>query len=1065
MNHPKYIMDYVHASHLSFAYLGRIGATINLLLLLAVHASGQAFTFLSTEKGLTSSLVTFLHEDRYGLIWIATEDGLNRYDGVKITTYKHRKGDCHSLASNYVSSLIADANGNLIVGTYKGVQIYRYDSDDFSPLATLPDGRPMNASINVMHLAPDGRLYGAGGMSCEILTSGNKKVEVRQTEKPYFPNRIIASLPRELNVRTFMRYDNNHLLLGTDSKGLKLYDEQRHTYSDYPLDIPGFSQSLEKVRHIEKDHRGNLWIALYQKGVVMVSQRRSMFGYIGSRTTQKNIIGSHCILSLCRGKDGGLWVGTDGDGLYRLYGSSSQHLVQGVPPIINSVIEDSDGRTWIGSFGYPCYSGTGGVFTPMAGLPEQANVFAIREDRNRRIWLGTMGYGVYCYDMQKKSLSWVSSPVINKYVNCLYVLSNGHVLAGTFNGIYNITTHRHLCEQRIVYAIHEDRHGRLWVGTSDGLLVVDGDHTKTYTTSDGMPSNSVFAISEDERGLIWFSSNAGLSCFDELGNIFTNYSVSDGLQGNEFSKGALLKDTDGTLWFAGHGGITYFQPSAIARHQYVLHPRLTALYINNVPANTRTLTGGEPVMTDNIYQSQHFSIAYENNSFSIELSSEETDAPAECTYAYSLDDEPWATIPEGGHLVTFSNLDAGSHILRYAVEYNGKRSEVKQVEIDIRRPWWNSWLTRLLLSALLLFIFALVFFWIKSREKVKALALISHKIRTPMSLIISPLTQLIDTDADPDRQATYRLMLRNAERLQHLAAQATEEEPIGPIRSNEAQETAPASLQKSHTSRHLLIVEDDDEVRNYLCRALSSSYHIREARNGKEALALVFRHAPDAIISDVTMPEMDGIALCRKLKKNIQFAHIPVILLTARADEESMLQGLGIGADAYITKPFNIKILQQSISNLILLRQQLYNTYHGKQLQDDKLEAVETEDSNEIFMQRVMASINSHLSESDFSVDVLCREVGISRASLHRKLKDQTNQSASIFIRNVRLRQAEKLLTTTTLRVNEIAARVGFKNLSYFINSFRELYGVSPTEWKSNKDSANPTNWTSRSCT
>lgn len=82
MNHPKYIMDYVHASHLSFAYLGRIGATINLLLLLAVHASGQAFTFLSTEKGLTSSLVTFLHEDRDGLIWIATEDGLNRYDGV-----------------------------------------------------------------------------------------------------------------------------------------------------------------------------------------------------------------------------------------------------------------------------------------------------------------------------------------------------------------------------------------------------------------------------------------------------------------------------------------------------------------------------------------------------------------------------------------------------------------------------------------------------------------------------------------------------------------------------------------------------------------------------------------------------------------------------------------------------------------------------------------------------------------------------------------------------------------------------------------------------------------------
>jgi YesN/AraC family two-component response regulator len=213
-------------------------------------------------------------------------------------------------------------------------------------------------------------------------------------------------------------------------------------------------------------------------------------------------------------------------------------------------------------------------------------------------------------------------------------------------------------------------------------------------------------------------------------------------------------------------------------------------------------------------------------------------------------------------------------------------------------------------------------------------------------------------------------------------------------------------------------------------------------------LQLIFEKKPDAIISDVTMPQMDGITLCRKLKKNIQLAHIPVILLTARADEEATLQGLGIGADAYITKPFNIKILRQKISNLIQLRQQLRNVYQGKQLQEDKLETIEAEDYEDKLMERLMNVINNHIGDADFSVETLCEEVGISRASLHRKLKEKTNQSTSIFIRNVRLKQAEKFLLETNLHVSEIATKVGFKHTSYFINSFRELYGMSPNEWK-----------------
>jgi len=1053
---------------------------LSLQALCSVRSYGQNYRLFSTANGLTSSLVNHILEDRYGQIWIATEDGLNRYDGVKITSYKHREDDAASLASNYVSTLIEDVHGNLIVSTYNGLQIYRHDTDDFSTVGTYTDGKVMKANISNMMLEKDGRLYGMGDLDCEIVTLSRDRIEIHRLKTPHFSNRLLEDLPRNMNFRCQMRYDDGHLLLGTDGDGVKLYNEKDHTFTDYPLDIPGIPQDLQKVHDMMRDRRGNLWLALYQKGVVLVSQQKSMFGYIGAKSGRQNLIGTHVVQALCLSKrtdlpndqttispndqTTGMWVGTDGDGLYYVKDGKSQHFTEGVPPMINAVMEDSEGTLWVGSYGFACYKGKDGSFSEVEGLPMLPRVFAIKEDRQHNVWLGTMEHGVYCYNLRDKTMKHVDYEGINRYVNCLHVLSNGDVLAGTFNGVFNISARKHLCPKHIVYAIYEDAMHRLWLGTSGGLVMLDGDKEKVYTTADGMPANSVFAIHEDASGNLWFSSNSGLSCFDEREGVFTNYSVRDGLQGNEFSKGASAKDSDGTLWFGGHEGITYFSSSHVSHLEYNLHPRITALYINNIAVSTRTETGGEPVIDTTLFDARRFSIAYENNSFSMEFSAAEIDRPAECTFCYSMDGDEWVSIPDGGHLVSFSNLEAGIHTLRYAVEYDGKRSEEAEVSIEVRHPWWGSFWLKCLLGLVVATIATLLYFWIRSKEKVKALALISHKIRTPMSLIISPLVQLIDNEQDEQKQKTYKMMLRNAEKLQHLAAQATEEEPIGPINVNVNDDVNDdgngndngngnkngnknGKLQ-SRTTRQLVIVEDDDEVRRYLCEQLSADYHVREATNGKDALELIFQKQPDAIISDVTMPEMDGITLCKRLKKNIKLAHIPVILLTARADEESTLQGLGIGADAYMTKPFNIKILRQNLNNLILLRQQLRNTYQDQLLQEDKQKDVEAVDYEDQFMQRLMDCINKHLSEKEFSIEKLCEEVGISRAQLHRKLKEKTNQSTSIFIRNVRLHQAAKLLKESDMRVSEVADKVGFAQITYFNNAFKDLYGVSPTEYR-----------------
>lgn len=162
----------------------------------------------------------------------------------------------------------------------------------------------------------------------------------------------------------------------------------------------------------------------------------------------------------------------------------------------------------------------------------------------------------------------------------------------------------------------------------------------------------------------------------------------------------------------------------------------------------------------------------------------------------------------------------------------------------------------------------------------------------------------------------------------------------------------------NQTKYKVLVVEDDEDIRRYICRELASDYHTLESCNGKEALESIFNKTPDLVISDVMMPEMDGLTLCRKIKQNVNLNHIPVILLTAKTREEDNLEGLETGADAYMTKPFHIEILRKTTANLIRSRERLRNTYTGQQTQGDKVQPIEVQSPDDKLMERIMRVIN-----------------------------------------------------------------------------------------------------------
>jgi signal transduction histidine kinase/ligand-binding sensor domain-containing protein/DNA-binding response OmpR family regulator len=264
----------------------------------------------------------------------------------------------------------------------------------------------------------------------------------------------------------------------------------------------------------------------------------------------------------------------------------------------------------------------------------------------------------------------------------------------------------------------------------------------------------------------------------------------------------------------------------------------------------------------------------------------------------------------------------------------------------------------------------------------------------------------------------------------------------------EASETVEIQSNKENISHKkslplLLIVEDNPDVTSYICSFLDKKYRIITAENGKEGLKKAIDKYPDLIISDIMMPEMDGFELCEKVKSDTRTSHIPVILLTARADMESKIEGLEFGADDYVTKPFEARELQSRSKNLIEQRRKLREKF--RQMNDLQSTEIAVTSMDKEFLNRLMSVFETHISEPEFSTEQCAKEVGMSRSSLNRKLQALTNLSTHEFIRTLRLKRAALLLRKAAGSVTEIAYAVGFNNMSHFSKVFREQFGQLPS--------------------
>ncbi|HYC87275.1 MAG TPA: ATP-binding protein, partial [Chryseosolibacter sp.] len=303
---------------------------------------------------------------------------------------------------------------------------------------------------------------------------------------------------------------------------------------------------------------------------------------------------------------------------------------------------------------------------------------------------------------------------------------------------------------------------------------------------------------------------------------------------------------------------------------------------------------------------------------------------------------------------------------------------------------------------------------------------------------------LITVDSEPGKGSCFTVLLPMTEVVGHVTAADAAAIDLMSVVENHVIEGSEDSKKPV-----VLLVEDNEDFRFYLKDNLKAEYTIIEAANGKSGLQKAIACIPDLIVSDVMMPEMNGIEFCRKVKADPHTCHIPVVLLTARTADEQKLEGFDMGANDYITKPFNFEILLSRIRNLIAQRE-VFQKKFQKHL-DVRASDIPITSLDEKLIGNAIKVVEQHIGDPDFSVEELSREMGMSRVHLYKKLLSLTGKSPIEFIRAIRLQRAAQLLEKSQLTVAEVAYQVGFNNPKYFTKYFKDEFNMLPSAYASGK--------------
>jgi len=1012
--------------------------------------------FFYQNSNLETKDCNSLHEDKYGNLWIGTNGGgLLKLDGKTkhLQVYQNKSNNPKSISSDIIISMLEDRNGTMWFGTFLG-GLNQMKDESF--VRYLPDVNNPNSlsNKNIYGLVEDT----AGNIWIATLGGGIDRLDLTRKN---FQRHDIGNMPgMSSNFILSLYSKNSHLVYLSTSSGLDVLNTATNSISSYFKDQTQLNKLSDLIIYNTIiDSRNQIWIAT-DNGINIYNPEKNEFSYLN----KINGLPSDQVVSLIEDNDGNIWAGTR-NGLASIHCSMNNETGEYEYSVVsfdekdglvssifnqNAVFKNKDGMIYFGcTKGYTAFDPKTIRFNSIEPQPRFTELFIGNElikpgvtFRNRIILDESvthknkivLNYNENNFTIHFSALSYIH-PEKNRYRYQMKGFDEEWIetRAGVSSATYtNLNRGRY---ELLVYASNNDN---VWNKVPISLkIIIKPPFWLTWW--------AIMLYAFIVLGLIWYIIYFNLRKqkreFDNTQRIREAKQLHemDEMKFRFFTNISHEFRTPLTLIISPvekllHEVESEEQKSLLAiiqRNAYgllTLVNQLLDFRKLDVHKDTLNLSVGDIVafikdicysFTDLANQkSVNFSFSTSISELSMEFDQEKIKK-----IVTNLLSNAFKFTSERGRIdVTLSlvqQLNNDKKLLKIAVSDTGIGIPEKDIERIFER-----------------------FYRVENQENV-------HYTGTGVGLhIVSEYVKLhegeISVESETGKGSVFKVLIpANLHFHEEIIAQnGTEPEQAEVITPEEE------SITEDHKNKLplMLIVDDNDDFRNFIATLFTGNYRILKASDGESAYKIILDRMPDMIICDVMMPRMDGFELCRLIKHDIRISHIPVILLTAKAGEDNKYKGLEAGAEDYIAKPFNMEMLALKV-NRILERQKQTREHFRKKV-DISPGEIEITSMDEKFVKKAVALVEANIANSGFLVEDLCREMGMSRVYFYKKILSLTDKTPSEFIRFIRLKRAADLLEKSQLFVNEVAFQVGFNDPKYFRKYFKDEFGLSPNEYK-----------------
>ena len=1051
---------------------------------------------------LSGKSIRCIFIDNQGISWLGSYiAGVNKYDR-NLTFFGLKKSnpyDKFGLSSRFVTSFARGEGNNIFVGTDGGgLSIYNTKSGLFSryPLMSMRGKRASDVSVLALSRTKNGSLW------VGTFQDGLFKVDpLKHTAKQF----LKGSGDLGVNNNDIFCIDEDrsgNVWIGTNGGGVNVYDPETGKFKFFLHEYGSSDKSMLPVngyiRDFEEDNMGNMWIASHGGGIAIYNPKTQKFEVL-SRI--KGNLASDLIQTLFKDRQGNMWAGT-GDGLLKInvitkkvevFGEA-QGLVNG---IVHKILQDSSGRIWFSTnrgvslldpkrksiVNYNSFNGLqGGSFEQNAGII----------DKDGMIYFGgTEGFN---YIQPKDGIRINKNPAPVMFTSLKtdareITSADSNVLNADIsvaNDVkFNYKQNFSISFVGLNYTSTRQNHYYYRLKGFDKNWIYAGTKTTAYYTNlspgeylfevksinnDGVATQEIKSLTITIEPPFWMTIYAYLFYIAAIGSVLL-YIRYRGIQDlrRTFKQEEAKREAERLheldrlkIKFLTNLSHDFRTPIALimAPVEKLLAQKLedgTQTQVFVIKRNARRLLNmvnqlfdlrrieeGEtklnPVKADiiafqkEVAESFHDLSEKKKISFvfksSIESLYTSFDTDKLERVLFNLLSNAFKFTLEGGKVILSTHLnqalDNAQPQLVIEVTDTGIGIE-KEQHVNIFNRFYQNKISENIFNQGSGIGLSIVKEFVELHGG--TIELQSEPGKGSTFGIYLPVKQLV-----AEQQTEYQTL-----EIPTVEAEVKTNVPQPDLNDDNLHETRPV----------VLIVEDNEEFRFYLKDNLATRYKVVEAADGKEGWQRALANHPELIISDIMMPNMDGIQLCQKLKADKRTSHIPIILLTASTREEEQINGLATGANDYLTKPFSFEILDIKIKNLLVFNRTLKTTY-TKQLKIEPTE-IQVESVKEKFLKTVVNYVEDNLHNTQLSVEDLSRHMSMSRGSLYNKLLEVTGLSPVEFIRSIKLEKAAHLLENSDMNIAQIAYAAGFATPNYFAKSFKVKYQMLPSEYLSRK--------------